>query len=124
DVRAIPLALQKAAHTCQEQRLPGSQRTNPMKDNHESAKTTLSGKSSRPILQSDCERVQESKRSPHQSERDAMFACLEAIVLDGLRHGFFDCFITCELVNERKRRVVIKAGKSHQFLVREEDLRG
>jgi hypothetical protein len=56
------------------------------------------------------------------NERDAMFACLMEIVLDGLRHGFFDCVITCERVNEGKRRVVIKAGKSHQFTIREEDL--
>jgi hypothetical protein len=56
------------------------------------------------------------------SERDAMFDCLQEIVLDGLRHGFFDCVITCELVNAGKRRVVIKAGKSHQFTIREEDL--
>jgi hypothetical protein len=65
----------------------------------------------------------EVNRSPHGSERDAMFARLQEIILDGLRHGFFDCVITCELVNERKRRVVIKAGKSHQFTIREEDLR-
>jgi hypothetical protein len=56
------------------------------------------------------------------SERDAIFACLHEIVVDGLRHGFFDCVITCELVNAGKRRVVIKAGKSHQFTIREEDL--
>jgi hypothetical protein len=95
-----------------------------MKENHANAKATLPGKPSQAERQSDFERVRESKCSPHHSERDAMLACLEAIVLDGLRHGFFDCVITCELVNERKRRVVIKAGKSHQFMVREEDVRG
>jgi hypothetical protein len=57
-----------------------------------------------------------------RSQREAMLAHLEEIILDGLRHGFFDCQVTCELVNERKRRVVIKAGKSHQFTIREEDL--
>jgi hypothetical protein len=56
------------------------------------------------------------------SERDAMLARLQEIVLDGLRHGFFECQITCELVKDRKRRVVLKAGKSHQFMIREEDL--
>ena len=63
-----------------------------------------------------------ANRLAGSNERDAMFARLHEIVLDGLRHGFFDCVITCELVNERKRRVVIKAGKSHQFTIREEDL--
>lgn len=56
------------------------------------------------------------------NERDAMFARLQEIILDGLRHGFFDCSITCELVKDRKRRVVIKAGKSHQFTIKEEEL--
>jgi hypothetical protein len=34
----------------------------------------------------------------------------------------FFCSIACELVTGRKRRVTIKAGKSHQFMIREEDL--
>ena len=68
------------------------------------------------------ESVPQSRRSPSNNERDAMLARLQEIVLDGLLHGFFDCSITCELVKDRKRRVVIKAGKSHQFTIREEDL--
>jgi hypothetical protein len=56
------------------------------------------------------------------SEREAMLARLKEIVLDGLRHGYFSCRVTCELVNDRKRRVIIEAGKSHQFTIREEDL--
>jgi len=71
--------------------------------------------------QHDFESLRNSKRLA-SNERDAMFACLHEIVLDGLHHGFFDCVITCELVNAGKRRVVIKAGKSHQFTIREEDL--
>ena len=48
---------------------------------------------------------------------------LREVVLDGLRHGFFDYAITCELVKGSKRRLTIKAGKSHQFTIPEEDLR-
>ena len=66
--------------------------------------------------------TQNVSRLDGSSEREAMLACLKDIVLDGLRHGFFSCRITCELVNNRKRRVVIEAGKSHQFSIREEDL--
>jgi hypothetical protein len=44
-------------------------------------------------------------------------------VQDGLRHGFFEYGVTCELLKDRKRRLTIKAGKSHQFIIREEDLR-
>jgi hypothetical protein len=73
--------------------------------------------------QSEFETRPEADRPAGGNERDAMFARLQEIVLDGLRHGFFDCVIACELVNQRKRRVIIKAGKSHQFTIREEDLR-
>ena len=66
--------------------------------------------------------VRESKRSVADSQRDAMFSRLQEILMDGLRHGFFSCRVTCELVKDRKRRVVIEAGKSHQFTIREEDL--
>jgi len=44
-------------------------------------------------------------------------------IQDGLRHGFFEYGVTCELMKDRKRRLTIKAGKSHQFIIREEDLR-
>ena len=48
---------------------------------------------------------------------------LREVVLDGLRHGFFDYAITCEVVKGSKRRLTIKAGKSYQFTIPEEDLR-
>ena len=70
----------------------------------------------------DYESARKTKRLVGGSEREAMFCRLQEIVLDGLRHGFFDCLITCELVKEHKRRVVIKAGKSYQFTICEEDL--
>lgn len=44
-------------------------------------------------------------------------------ILDGLRHGFFEYSVTCEVVKDGKRRLTIKAGKSHQFIIPEEDLR-
>ena len=47
---------------------------------------------------------------------------LREIVEEGLQHGFFDCTITCEIIKQGKRRLIIKAGKSHQFIIPEEDL--
>ncbi len=41
---------------------------------------------------------------------------------DGLKHGFFDLVVTCETVQDRKRRLTIKAGKSHKFTIREDEL--
>lgn len=43
-------------------------------------------------------------------------------IRDGLRHGFFQLEVTCELMNGRKRRLTIKTGKSHQFIIGEKEL--
>jgi hypothetical protein len=53
--------------------------------------------------------------------RDAL-DCLEALVVDGLKHGFFECSIACEIGNGGKRQLVIRAGKSHKFTIPEEEL--
>ena len=50
-------------------------------------------------------------------------AQLWEIVEDGLRHGFFEFAVSCEIVKDRRRRLVIRAGKSHQFTIPEDDLR-
>jgi len=47
---------------------------------------------------------------------------LEALVVDGLKHGFFDYSIACEVVNGGKRKLVICAGKSHKFTIPEHEL--
>jgi hypothetical protein len=93
-----------------------------MEDDIKNTKTNLPAGPGQARKRFNLDRVRQPERNVDSNERDSMFARLQEIVLDGLRHGFFDCFITCELVNERKRRVIIKAGKSHQFTIREEDL--
>ena len=47
---------------------------------------------------------------------------LEGLVFDGLKHGFFDYSITCEIGNGGKRHLVIRAGKSHKFTIPEDEL--
>ncbi len=47
---------------------------------------------------------------------------LEQIVLEGLRHGFFECMVVSEVVKGQKRRLVIKAGVSHQFIIPLEEI--
>lgn len=47
---------------------------------------------------------------------------LDTEVREGLEHGFFDLSITCEVTKERKRRLIIKAGKSYQFVIPEQEL--
>jgi hypothetical protein len=44
---------------------------------------------------------------------------LEGLVVDGLKHGFFDCSIICEVTNGGKRQLVIRAGKSYKFTIPE-----
>ena len=47
---------------------------------------------------------------------------LEGLVVDGLKHGFFDYSIACEVTNGGKRKLVIRAGKSHQFTIPENEV--
>ena len=42
-------------------------------------------------------------------------------VRDGLRHGFFEISVVCEIENGGKRGLTIKAGKSHRFTIPEEE---
>jgi len=46
---------------------------------------------------------------------------LEGLVVDGLKHGFFDYSIACEVANG-KRHLVIRAGKSHKFTIPEDEV--
>ena len=47
---------------------------------------------------------------------------LEGLVVDGLKHGFFEYSIACEIANGGKRKLVIRVGKSHQFTIPEDEL--
>ena len=47
---------------------------------------------------------------------------LRSLVVDGLKHGFFDYSISCQIVKGGKRQLVIRAGKSHKFTIPEDDL--
>ena len=58
----------------------------------------------------------------HRGQIAEALAHLERVVVEGLRHGFFDCSIACEIGNGGKRQLVIRAGKSHKFTIPEEEL--
>lgn len=47
---------------------------------------------------------------------------LEGLVVDGLKHGFFEYSITCEIANGGKHRLVFRAGKSHKLTIREDEV--
>jgi len=42
---------------------------------------------------------------------------LEGLVVDGLKHGFFEYSIACEIGSGGKRHLVVRAGKSHKFII-------
>jgi hypothetical protein len=46
---------------------------------------------------------------------------LRAEICDGVRHGFFEVGVTCEVIGADRRRLTIHAGKSYQFLIPKED---
>ena len=45
-----------------------------------------------------------------------------AEVREGVKHGFFEYTIKCELINGSKRRLQIGAGKNYQFTIPENEL--
>ena len=47
---------------------------------------------------------------------------LECLVVEGLKHGFFDYSIACEVSKGGKRQLVTRAGKSHKFTIPEAEL--
>jgi hypothetical protein len=59
---------------------------------------------------------------PYHGQIAKALALLEKIVVDGLRHGFFDCSIEGKIVEGRKRILVIREGKSHQFYIPQDEL--
>lgn len=50
------------------------------------------------------------------------FEHLNQLVIDGLRHGFFRCTISSDIVKGNRRELVIEAGKSHKFTIPQEEL--
>jgi hypothetical protein len=47
---------------------------------------------------------------------------IEDVVVDGLKHGFFQYTIKSEVVKDKKRILVVEAGKSEKFTIREDEL--
>ena len=67
-----------------------------------------------------------SKKVPHFQEEGPQFReardRLERIFRDGLRHGHFRCSITSSMGKDKRRELVIEAGRSHKFNIPEEEL--
>jgi hypothetical protein len=61
------------------------------------------------------------ERAKNRQVREALDQ-LEALVVDGLKHGFFDYSIACEVANGGRRQLVIRAGKSHKYTIPEDEV--
>jgi len=63
-------------------------------------------------------------KSAHRGECETARALLrlESEVREGLAHGFFELSITCEVIKGGKRRLIISAGKSYQFVIPEREV--
>lgn len=56
---------------------------------------------------------------------DAVQAALdlvELLLLEALKHGYFDYSVSCELGTNGRRLLIVKAGKSHKFSIEETDV--
>ena len=49
---------------------------------------------------------------------------LEGLIVDGLRHGFFEFTVNCVIGSGHKRELTIRAGKSHKFTISEDEVSG
>ena len=63
--------------------------------------------------------------TPTNSNKPALAQAMDRLsreVRDGLRHGFFELTVACEIVKGGKRGLTIKAGKKHRFTIPEEEI--
>jgi hypothetical protein len=58
-------------------------------------------------------------RGPQLSEA---LVSIEGLILDGLRHGFFDYSIACEIGKDGRRQLVVRGGTSQKFTIPEVEL--
>ena len=62
------------------------------------------------------------RKSTDDPAIDEVIALLVKLLMEGLRHGFFDYSVSCETVQGGKRRLLVRAGKSHSFTIRPDEL--
>ena len=63
--------------------------------------------------------------TPTNSNKPALAQAMDRLsreVRDGLRHGFFELIVACEIVKGGKRGLTIKAVKNNRFPIPEEEI--
>lgn len=61
--------------------------------------------------------------TPSQGTAEAM-AKISEIVLDGLRHGFFEMNLSCEIDGGKRRVLTIRSGKSYRYNIPVDQISG
>jgi len=56
------------------------------------------------------------------SQLDKALKKMAAEVREGLRHGFFEYHLRCEIAKGRKRELILEAGKKYKFTIPEEEV--
>jgi hypothetical protein len=51
------------------------------------------------------------------STADRALGRIAAEIAEGLRHGYFEFRVTCEVIGQGRRRLVLHAGKTYQFVI-------
>lgn len=59
---------------------------------------------------------------PQEAELEKARRRIDAVVLDGLRHGHFKCTVTVTMGKRKRRELVISAGREDKFHIPEEEI--
>lgn len=57
-----------------------------------------------------------------KSNLEAVLDKIRLEILSGVKHGFFDYQITCEIAKDKKRKLTLKTGKSYQFYISDHEV--
>ena len=53
---------------------------------------------------------------------DKFWEKIKQEVTSGLKHGFFEYQLNAEVMKGKKRRLTLKTGKTHRFIIDEDEL--
>jgi hypothetical protein len=65
------------------------------------------------------ENISFNSHRTHSEPMCAVMELIETLIVEGLRHGYFDYSIACEAGTNGRRLMIVKAGKSHKFSIPE-----
>jgi hypothetical protein len=60
--------------------------------------------------------------SKSSSELENALTEVDTAIREGLKHGFFEYRLKCEIRTGRKRELILEAGKSYKFTIPEEEV--